>query len=122
MRPVHTLPTLEQLAADPQRATTLPVATLKVLAARAHMAQSACLLALIAAPAEVVPVEEERLISTKELAALMGVSSNFVFDHRHEWPFTIKRPGMRAMFSLQGYRAWVASQDGRAVPPRRQVG
>jgi hypothetical protein len=103
------VPTLDELAREPVKAHGLPRQTLLALAARAVSAHAAVTDALIAgAAADPADAGEDRLITTAELARRMNVSTNFVYDHAAEWPFTIRRPGTRTMFSLCGFEAWVA--------------
>lgn len=111
--------TLDAIAADPGKAHMLPRNVLLDLTAKALTAHAALTTALLSASTEASAPEHDRLIGTIELAKLMGVSPNFIYDHRHEWPFTIQQPGTRTMFSLRGFEAWVAERDGRAVPSAR---
>lgn len=112
---MNIVPTLEQLAADPAKATSLPRQVLLDLAARALLAHSVAFTALMAAPA---PSPEDRLIDVPELAQIMGLHVNTVLQHCDEWPFTVKI-GKRLKFSSLGFQAWLADPQRAALPSRR---
>ena len=113
------VPTLDEIATEPARADTLPRVALLDLANRALTVHGVLVRALIMMPTEVTAAPPDQLIGTRELARRMNVTANFVYDHADEWPFTIRRAGMRVMFSVRGFETWVAEQDGRAVPSAR---
>jgi hypothetical protein len=115
---MNVVPTLDAIAADPARVQGLPRQALLDLAVKVLHAHAAVTTALIAAP----PLEaarEDLLIGARELAGRMGCSVNEVYRRKADWPFTIQGAGQRPRFSLRGFEAWVAEQDGRGVGSRR---
>lgn len=109
---VNVVPTLDQLAADPARAQGLPRAVLMALSVKIATLHMVVADALIVAP-DLAGAGEDRLLTVPQIADRMGRKRSYVHAHADEWPFTL-RPAGRLRFSLRGFQAWVAEQDGRA--------
>jgi hypothetical protein len=91
-------PTLDQLAAEPEQAASLPSETRAALLARALAVVGA-----LAAPALTgTPTpREDRILDVPEVARRMNVSQDYVYRHAAEWPFTVRR-GRKLGFSEVG--------------------
>lgn len=65
------------------------------------------------APAKHAPADAERWLTVREVAARLGCSTRYVYEHRRHWPFTRELPdGGGVRFSEKGLAHWMAG------PPR----
>jgi len=119
-RALHTapvvVPTLDELAADPARASTLPPATLQALLCRLATVQGVLFGALLTATAHVstaVPQEPDRLLDVQEAAERLGVSTDWLYRHARRLPFVV-RNGRLLRFSSQGIDRFIKTRQGRA--------
>jgi hypothetical protein len=90
--------TLDQLAAEPARATALSATARATLLAQAFAVVGA--LAAPSLPDSRAPIED-RILDVPEVAHRMKVSQDYVYRHAAEWPFTIRR-GRKLGFSQVG--------------------
>lgn len=51
--------------------------------------------------------EPDRLLSAKEVAGRLEVSSRYVYAHRRSFPFTKELPGGAVRFSERGLTRWM---------------
>ena len=84
------IPTLDELAADPTKAATLPPGARQALVLRA----AAALAALAVAPPPATPASEapdrERLLDVAEAADRLGVSRDWLYRRAGRLPFTVR--------------------------------
>ena len=110
-----TVPTLDELAINPERAATLPPNALKALLCRCATLQTTLLGALLAtsdrthADAESEP---DSLIDVPAAAARLGVSRDWLYHHAHQLPFTV-RQGRLLRFSTRGIARYIQTRQGR---------
>jgi hypothetical protein len=103
------LPTLDEVAAEPERARELPRDTLFTLATRCATVQG-ILLAALAAGGDVPAPEEDRLLTTREAARLLNRTPDWLYRHGDELPFTVRRPGHHPRFSSRGIQSYIGRQ------------
>jgi len=78
------VPTLDELAASPERATTLPPAALQAMLCRCATLQTTLLAALLSASAHgnaQVAEEPDSLIDVDAAAQRLGVSRDWLYHH-----------------------------------------
>jgi len=110
LRPVLTL---DELVADPSKATGLPVEAVEALLVKHNAAGQALLGALLAARvnARVVEPAKDRLLSVEEAAARLAVTVDWLYRHAKTLPFTV-RNGRRLGFSERGIERYIRQQQG----------
>ncbi len=106
------VPTLDELAADPTRAGTLPLEARQALVLRAL----AALAALAVVPSPAIPPSEvpdhERLLDVDEAARRLGVSPDWLYRRAGKIPFTV-RLGRSLRFSAHGIERYIQARQGR---------
>lgn len=109
------VPTLDELAANPERASTLPPAALQSLLCRCATLQSALLGALLSAAAETnrhAAEEPDSLIDVEAATQRLGVSRDWLYHHARQLPFTV-RQGRLLRFSSRGISRYIHARQGR---------
>jgi hypothetical protein len=113
-----TVPTLDELAQNPARATELPLRALAALASRCASAQSAIAAAQLANVAngadayDASPTDDDRMLLPTEAAVLLRRKVRWVYRNAAKLPF-IKRVGPRSLLcSEEGIRRWLARRKG----------
>jgi hypothetical protein len=104
--------TLEEIARDPAAAAQLPSE------ARARLlAQALAVVGALAAPAVsgngARAPREDRLLDVQEAARRLDVSTDYIYRHSREWPFTVRR-GRKLGFSEQGLTEYLHQVQHRA--------
>jgi len=56
------------------------------------------------------PTSEDRMLTAKQTAAMMGVSTRWVYEHAHGLPFSKRLGADTVRFSERGLRAWIESR------------
>ncbi len=107
------VPSLDELAANPERAADIPPGTAAALLARLAGLQPV-LLARALAPAgdgdgAAAP---DRLLTVKEAAEQLGHSADWLYRHAPKLPFTV-RTGRDVRFSAAGLARWIRNRQGR---------
>jgi predicted DNA-binding transcriptional regulator AlpA len=108
------IPTLDELAANPERASALPPAALQSLLCRCVSLQSALLGALLSATAETnrhAAEEPDSLIDVEAAAQRLGVSRDWLYHHARQLPFTVHQ-GRLLRFSTRGINRYIRSRQG----------
>ncbi|OLC15993.1 MAG: hypothetical protein AUH29_06350 [Candidatus Rokubacteria bacterium 13_1_40CM_69_27] len=111
------VPTLEAIARDPAVAVQLPPDARAELLARALAVVGA-----LAAPAVAVngagagAPREDRLLDVQEAARRLNVSTDYIYRHSREWPFTVRR-GRKLGFSEQGLTEYLHQVQRRRQAP-----
>ena len=107
------IPTLDELAAHPERAADLPVEVLQGLLSRCVTLQGGLLGALIAASGRngQRPAEPDTLLDVEAAAQRLGVSKDWVYHHAHQLPFTV-RQGRLLRFSTAGIARYIRGRQG----------
>jgi predicted DNA-binding transcriptional regulator AlpA len=109
------IPTLDELARDPLRASDLAADALAALAARCAAVQSALAAAQFAlvvnaetteAPA---PHDDDRLLGIKEAAAKLGVTRDYLY-RRKDLPFRVSVAPGQVRFSLKGIEKFIRAK------------
>lgn len=111
------VPTLDELAADPTRATALPATTLHGLLCRCLTAQTALLGALLTASARAsteTTGEPDRLLDVTAAAERLGVSTDWLYHHARQLPFTV-RNGRLLRFSSHGIDRYIRNRQNRVA-------
>ena len=103
------VPTLDELASDPERARELPVPVLQTLLIRCGIANASLLGALTVAAAKQSDrssVEEDMLLDVKAAARRLSTSVDWLYRHSHELPFVV-RNGRQVRFSTHGIDRYI---------------
>jgi hypothetical protein len=114
------IPTLDELARDPLRASDLAADALAALAARCAAVQSvlaAAQLALVVnggtteAPA---PNDGDRLLVVEEAAVKLGVTRDFLY-RRKDLPFRVSVAPGQVRFSLKGIEKFIRAKTAKGA-------
>jgi predicted DNA-binding transcriptional regulator AlpA len=102
------VPSLDELAAEPDRASVLPPAALQGLLWRCLTAQTALMAALLTASARTTdPASEpDRLLDVATAAQRLGVSKDWLYHHARQLPFVV-RNGRLLRFSSHGIAGYI---------------
>ena len=84
------VPTLDELAAEPARANTLPRAAVQALLHRCIAAQTVLLGALAASEPGKADSEPDRLLDVDEAAQRLGCSADWLYRHARQLPFAVR--------------------------------
>lgn len=108
------VPTLDELAADLPRASSLPAATLHALLCRCATMQTVLLGALMAASARAgdPAAQPDSLLDVAAAATRLGVSGDWLYHHSRQLPFTV-RNGRLLRFSSHGIDRYIKTRQGR---------
>lgn len=113
----NVLPTLDDLAADPQRARELDPETVAMLHSRCLVALNALWgRSLETRPAPVViesTPEQDRLLAIEEAAAMIQKSQDWLYRNARQLPFTV-RVGRHLRFSSSGIQRFIRERSGLA--------
>jgi hypothetical protein len=93
----------------------LPAHVLRDVVLRCQALITACWSQMLAAALNGQPAPDappDRLLTARQVADRLGYHVNYVYAHRHKWPFTIHTPGQRPRFSERGLEAWMKEQQG----------
>ena len=110
---LYVVPRLEELAVDPSKTGSLDAHTTDALTTTAIMALNGLLsrkLLLMAEETHPQPSAGDKLISVKEVASRLGVSSVWVY-HRKDLPFEV-RLGTARRFSENGLTEFIRKLKG----------
>jgi len=114
--PVSITMTAAQVVADPSRVVDIDVAALPSL-----LAQLTTAAAVVAArlstiepqrPESPAPSGSDRLLTAKEAALLLNLSTDFLYKHEAAKPFRV-RFGNEVRFSLAGIQRFIERHRGR---------
>jgi hypothetical protein len=112
---VAVVPTLDELAADPARATALPPGTLQGLLCRCATVQTVLLGALMTASARTADVAaeppEDTLLDVTKAAKRLATSPDWLYRHARRLPFTV-RNGRQLRFSSEGIARYIREHMG----------
>jgi predicted DNA-binding transcriptional regulator AlpA len=103
------VPTLDELAADPERATALPRATIQTLLHRCVGVQTILLGALTAS--EKTETEADTLIDVDAAAQRLGASKDWIYHNARHLPFVV-RNGRLLRFSSRGIDRYIRTRQG----------
>ncbi len=108
------LPTLDELAAHPERAQELPPEVARDLLLRLAPLQEALRLGALHADVNGQPeaLAEERLLTVEEAARMLGCSKDHLYRHAAKYPFTV-RLDSRLRFSARGIERFIRQRQGR---------
>jgi hypothetical protein len=108
------VPTLDELAAEPNRASMLPTAALQGLLCRCATVQTVLLGALMAASACTGAddaSEPETLLDIGEAAKRLATSRDWLYRHARQLPFVV-RNGRQLRFTAAGIARYVREREG----------
>ena len=110
---LRTIPSLDQIADDPNSLAGLPAETLRALLLRSAAAQSALAarFALENPTADGRPeaTNSDRLLTAEEAEALSGISARWLRRNHKKLPFSRKLSHKTLRFSEAGLRRWLDS-------------
>jgi len=108
------VPTLDELAADPTRASGLPDTTVQALLCRCLHAQTALMGALLASGSSRAPETPDSLLDIEAAAGRLGCSKGWLYHHARQLPFTV-RNGRLLRFSSHGIDRYIKTRQGRLL-------
>jgi len=100
------VPSLDELAADPERVTALPRGAIQTLLHRCVAAQTILLGALTAADPDKSNSKPDSLLDVATAAGRLGVSRDWLYHHARLLPFTV-RQGRLLRFSSHGIDRYI---------------
>jgi len=108
------LPTLDQLASDPGKATALPLDVAEKLLAQVHVIEGALLARLLAARSQGngEALAGDRLLNVEEAARKLGMSEDWCYRQAKRLPFVV-RNGRQLRFSERGIERYIRQRQGR---------
>ena len=107
------LPTLDELAAHPERAQELPPEVARDLLARLAPLQTVLLAQAIRPLAcQGEPQGEDRLLTVEEAAKKLGLSTDWLYRRAGKLLFTV-RLGRQLRFSERGLDRYIRQRQGR---------
>ncbi len=110
------VPSLDELARDPQKAASLPAHALRSLIVRTATLQNLLLAALMTAeaeePAAAVPAapETDRMLTPDEAAAILRRSRRWLYRNADRLPFVKRLSPKSILCSESGIRRWLATR------------
>lgn len=105
-----TVPTLDELAADPEQATSLPRPAIQALLHRCVAVQAILLGALAVSEPDRADSQPDRLLDVTEAANRLGMSPDWLYRHASKLPF-VKRQGRTLRFSNHAIDAYIRSRS-----------
>ncbi len=114
MKPLASIPTLDQIAADPASACDVPPDAARALLSGCIVALAALNARLLAGPAagsDAAP-EADRRLSVEEAAAKLAMSRHYLYRNADKLPFTV-RIGRSIGFSEAGIAKFLRQRAGR---------
>ncbi|MGD0950449.1 MAG: helix-turn-helix domain-containing protein [Candidatus Binatia bacterium] len=109
------VPSLDELAAEPDRASALPPVALQGLLCRCLTAQTALMGALFAASGHTTEVPRDpapdALLDVTEAAKRLATTKDWLYRHAAGLPFTV-RQGRLLRFSSQGIDRYIRERSG----------
>lgn len=113
---------IDEIAANPERASSLSAAQRLVIVQRC--AAVILLVSELSEHCDDAParddsrariVDDGRLLTPQELAALMNAKLSWVYAHGSKLPFAIRLPGQRKVrqYSYTGLLRWIRAREGR---------
>jgi hypothetical protein len=108
------VPTLDEVASNPERATALPAGTLQGLLCRCATVQTVLLGALLTASARTgadAAPEPETLLDIGEAAKRLATTRDWLYRHAGRLPFTV-RNGRQLRFSARGIARYIRERQG----------
>jgi predicted DNA-binding transcriptional regulator AlpA len=109
------VPSLDELAANPERAAEISPAAAAALLTRVAGLQPVLLARALATAGDGghdgAP-SADRLLTVKQAAAQLGHSEDWLYRHAAKFPFTV-RTGRDVRFSAAGLARWIRNRQGR---------
>jgi predicted DNA-binding transcriptional regulator AlpA len=109
------VPTLDEVASNPERATALPAGTLQGLLCRCLTVQTALMGALLAASGHTTEVTEDptpdTLLDVTEAAKRLATTRDWLYRHAKQMPFTV-RNGRQLRFNAAGIARYIREREG----------
>ena len=109
------IPTLDQLAADPTKAASLPVDATEKLLAQVHVVEGVLLARLLSTRVQrdgqpEAPPEGDHFLTPEEAAKILGVTVPWLYRHAARLPFTRRLSRKCLRFSEAAVRKWQAAK------------
>jgi excisionase family DNA binding protein len=106
------LPSLDQLANDPAKASTLPPEVAVALLAKIATLNAVLLVSALAqASTHAAPPEGDRLLTPAEAAKRLATTVDWLYRHARKLPFTV-RSGRHVRFSSKGIERYIRERQG----------
>jgi predicted DNA-binding transcriptional regulator AlpA len=107
------VPTLDELAADPDRASALPVRAAEALQGKCLMALNALWGRCLAARADRADPEmaADTLLDVTEAAKRLATTRDWLYRHARQLPFVV-RNGRQLRFSAAGIARYIREREG----------
>jgi hypothetical protein len=108
------IPSLDQIASDPECASGLPRATVTALLRRAAVAQSALCAELetVAEPSQSIDllVQDDQWLKPAEAAVILRKTPRWIYRNARRLPFVKKMSGRSLLCSKSGLQKWLAAR------------
>lgn len=114
------VPTLDELAAEPSRARALPDDALRTSALRALSLHAALVTELMTRPAP-VPAAPVRLLTTEEVVALTGHGRNWVLAHKAELGAIQPHPRAHPRYPSDRVEGYISGRAAELTRTRKGV-
>jgi excisionase family DNA binding protein len=114
---IEAVPSLDDLAANPERARDLPPNVAADLLVKLAGVQS-LLLARALAPSRNghEPPPEDKLFTVAEAAERLGVSEDWLYRRARKLPFAVRVSPRHVRFSARGIERYIRQREGRNPP------
>jgi hypothetical protein len=110
------VPTLDELARDPERAAGLPLEAAKALLAQCAQVHAVLLARLVEAAPDGArgpqTPDGDRLLDVKDAARRLGVGPDYLYRRAHTLPFIV-RLGRTIRVSAAGLERYIRHRQGR---------
>jgi predicted DNA-binding transcriptional regulator AlpA len=110
------VPSLDELAVQPERAQDLPPEVARDLLIRLAPLQEVLRLQALVHQGENGQPQApaaDRLLTVAEAAQKLGLSRDYLYRHAKTFPFTVRIPPRQLRFSLRGIERWIHQRQGR---------
>ncbi len=106
------IPRLDDIAADPTKASALPLEVIKALLVRCHVVEGALVSGLLVAQTtpRAEPDEPDTLLTPHEVAQRCNADVSWVYAHAKRWPFTRRLSRKVLRFSARGLDKWLTAK------------
>src|ERR1700675_804955 len=111
------IPTLDEIARDPARATRLPILAVAALMVRSSVCQGALAMGALVSNSG---AQDDHLLAVDEAASILAVPSDWLYRHGKRLGLAVKLGDGTLRFSSTAIQKAITENKLSAVPRRRQ--